>query len=221
MKRTLIVGGSSGLGLAMAKEFADLGDKVYVTGRHKPEVDFVEFKRLDLSVDNLPVRVGALVSELPPIERFVYAAGFYKQAPITELSDKQIEDKLNIGARGLIYTLREVLKNQKTLNELIVITSMSQWNPSQEEPVYNFIKAGAGNFSKGLAKDGQVKKVLVVAPGFMKEGGWTGMQKDEVDTSLDKGWVAKQVLAELDGGYSYKAIKIMQKPARVEEAELV
>ena len=217
---TLIVGGTSGLGLALAKEFADAGDKVIATGRTDPPVDYLEFKKIDFSQPNVAENVNKIVSELPPIERLVYAAGFWQSGSITELSDEDIERKLNIGARGLIYFARDLLKKDKNLNQLVTITSMSQWNPSKLEPIYNFIKAGSGNMSQGLAKDGHIAKVLVVEPSDMKEGhDWTGTQQDNKDTMLDKGWVAKQILNELERPFTYKAIQILRKPARVEVVE--
>lgn len=215
---TLIVGGSSGLGLALAKEFADQGDKVIVTGRTKPAVDFVSFKKLDLSAAPA-ASIKQLVDDLPKIERLVYAAGFYQDGRVTDLSDHQIEEMINVAGTGLIYFMREVLLKQGQLAELITVTSTSQWTPRQKEPIYNFAKAGIGHFSNAMAEDGRVAKVLVVGPSGMRTKFWDGAGRDDLDKMLDKEWVAQQVLKFLPGDYKYKFIKVLRQPARVEVAD--
>lgn len=218
MMNTLIVGGSSGLGLALAKEFADKKDKVIVTGRTRPDVKFADFKKLDLSA--APAKaIEKLVKDLPPIDRLVYSAGFYQFGRVTDLSNAQIEEMVNVAGTGLIYLMRELLAKQGKLTELVTITSTSQWTPRKNEPIYNFAKAGIGHFSSAMAEDGRVGKVLVVGPSGMRTEFWDGVKRDDLDTMLDKEWVAKQVLSALKGNYKYKFIKILRQPARVEEAD--
>src|SRR5690349_969333 len=108
----LIIGGSSGLGLALAKEFVDRKEKTLVTGRKKPNVDFVEFKKLELSQKNLPALIENFVEALPKIKTLVYAAGFYQDGTVTDLSEGQIEAMLDVGGRGLIYITRAILNKQ-------------------------------------------------------------------------------------------------------------
>jgi len=215
---TLIVGGSSGLGLALAKEFADAGDNVIVTGRHKPDVDFVKFEKLDLSASPAPL-ITELVAKLPNIDRLVYSAGFYQDGLVTDLSNEQIEEMINVAGTGLIYFMRELLNKQAKLPELITITSTSQWTPRRLEPIYNFAKAGIGHFSNAMAEDGRIGKVLVAGPSGMRTKFWDGVARDDLDKMLDKEWVAQQILKALPGDYKYKFIKLLRQPARVEEAD--
>jgi short-subunit dehydrogenase len=215
----LIVGGSSGLGLFLAKELTSGGAESIITGRKNPKVDFAKFHELDLSLPNLPQKIDEFVKSLPKIDSLVYAAGFYQGGTVTDLSEEQIEAMLNVGGRGLIYFTRALLAKQGGLDELITITSTSQWQPRKLEPIYNFIKAGEGQFSNGLAEDGRVKQVLVVAPSGMRTEFSEGVKHDEWDKFLDKQWVAKQVVKARGGKYKYKFIKLLRGPARVEIAE--
>jgi short-subunit dehydrogenase len=216
--QTLIVGGSSGLGLALAKEFTDLGDRVIVSGRHAPDVDFVEFRELDLS--KTPAKlIKGFVQDLPDIGRLVYSAGFYQDGLVTDLSDQQIEEMVNVAGLGLVYFMRDILQKQGELKELITITSTSQWTPRQKEPIYNFAKAGLGHFSNAMAEDGRVGKVLVAGPSGMRTKFWDGVKRDDMHQMLDKEWVAKEIVKALKGDYKYKFIKLLRQPARAEEAE--
>jgi NAD(P)-dependent dehydrogenase (short-subunit alcohol dehydrogenase family) len=218
MMNTLIVGGSSGLGLALAKEFANQGNEVIVTGRTKPDVDFVKFEKLDLSLKPAAA-IKKMVSGLPKVNRLVYSAGFYQDGRVTDLSEEQIEEMLNVAGTGLIFFMRELLLKQDSLDELITITSTSQWTPRKKEPIYNFAKAGTGMFSNAMAEDGRVGKVLVAGPSGMRTKFWDGVERNDLDKMLDKEWVSQQIVKSLEGTFKYKFIKLLRQPARVEVAD--
>ena len=210
--RTLIVGGSSGLGLAMAKRFSDAGDQVIVTGRTDPAVDFADFQSFDLTQPDLASKIDTFVASLPEIDRLVYAAGLYLKGNLTDLSAQQIDDVLSISARGIIFFTRSILAKQESLDGLITISSMSQWTPSGATPVYNFVKAGMGHFSNSMANDGRIKKVLVVAPSTMAD--------DESNEKIaTKKWVANEITQVWNEDFGYKCVRIPNNPARIEEVE--
>lgn len=215
----LVVGGSSGLGLALGQQLAKKGNKVVVTGRKDPKDKTVEFRNFDLTRPNLAKEIDKFLETLPKIESLYYVAGFYQGGRVTDLSTKQIEDMLSVGGRGLILFVRALLAKQGGLKELVTITSTSQWTPRKLEPIYNFVKAGAGQFSSGLAEDGRIAKVLVAGPAGMRTAFWNGVQRDDLDSMLDKAWVAEQILLASKSKFRFKFIKILREPARVEEAE--
>jgi short-subunit dehydrogenase involved in D-alanine esterification of teichoic acids len=53
-KHNLIVGGTSGLGLELARNMSVNDEQAIVTGRHDPNVDFAEYRHFDLAGDHLP-----------------------------------------------------------------------------------------------------------------------------------------------------------------------
>lgn len=216
---TLIVGGTSGLGLELAKSFSAQGNETYVTGRRDLDEDGLHVEQFDLSAPDLPNRVGAFVMGLPTINTFVYAAGYFQEGRITELSDDQVEEMINVGGRGLIYFVRALLERQGSLDELITVTSTSQWTPRQLEPVYNFAKAGAAHFSNAMAEDGRVTKTLVAGPAGMNTAFWDGIERDGVSEMLDPSWVGDEIMRLREGDYRYRFAKILRGPARVEIAD--
>jgi short-subunit dehydrogenase len=181
-------------------------------------VDFAEFQKLDLSAEPSKA-IEKLVKALPQVDRLVYAAGFYQFGRVTDLTNEQIEEMINVAGAGLIYFMREILEKQDKLQELIAITSTSQWTPRKSEPIYNFAKAGIGMFSNAMAEDGRVGKVLVAGPSGMRTKFWDGVERDDLDKMLDKAWVAEQIVKALPGDYKYKFIQILRQPARVEVAD--
>jgi short-subunit dehydrogenase len=212
----LIIGGTSGLGLELAKKYKEISSTVIVTGRRGLNVDGLQYEQFDLAAPKLPERVSKLVAQLPKVNVLVYAAGYFQEGRVTDLSDAQIEEMIDVGGRGLIYFAKALLKKQDKLDELITITSTSQWTPRKLEPVYNFAKAGAAHFSNGLAEDGRIGKVLVVGPAGMKTAFWDGIDRDDLSRMLDPAWVAGEVIKLREDEYRYRFAKIMREPARVE-----
>src|SRR5690606_18827276 len=152
------------------------------------KVDGLEFIKFDLSAPELPQRFETFAKDLPKVDVVVYAAGYYQEGRITDLSEDQIEEMLNVGGRGLIYGLRAILKKQADLPELITITSTSQWTPRQLEPIYNFAKAGAGHFTNAMAEDGRVAKVMVAGPAGMNTAFWKHDPGRDMSAMLDPKW---------------------------------
>ena len=215
---TLIIGGTSGLGLALAKGMQASGDEVYVTGRRALDEPALHYEAFDLSAPNLPMRLAELIAKLPQLNTLVYAAGYFQEGLVTDLSEQQIEEMIDVGGRGLIYAVQAVLSKQGQLDELVTITSTSQWTPRKLEPIYNFAKAGAAHFSNAVAEDGRIGKVLVAGPAGMDTAFWEGTGHD-VSTMLDPAWVAAEVMKLRGDDYSYRFAKIMREPARVEVVE--
>ncbi len=215
----LVIGGTSGLGLEIATRLSEERPTV-VTGRHDPEREVLTFHELDLAAGpELPSRLEALFAELPRVETLVYAAGFYQEGRVDELSVEDIEQMIDVGERGLVYAVREALRRQGELNELITITSTSQWTPREKEPVYNLVKAGAGHFSSAAAQDPRIHKVLVAGPAGMDTPFWDGIDRAGLGEMLDPAWVAEQVMELRSGDYVYNFTQILRDPPRVHTVE--
>ena len=215
----LIVGGTSGLGLELARSFRDSGDDVTVTGRRELIEDGLDVVHLDLAEPELPARIGEMVMQLPEVNSLVYAAGYYQEGRVTDLSDEQIEQMLSVGGRGLIYATREVLAKQDRLDELITITSTSQWTPRELEPIYNYTKAGEAHFSHAIAQDPRVEKVLVVGPAGMDTDFWRDREDMDTSTYNDPADVATEIMELRRAEYGYRFAKILRDPLSTEIVE--
>src|SRR5688572_23544427 len=217
--KTLIIGGSSGLGLELARILSEKGE-VIVTGRTDPKVNFAEFRRLELNGRGLSKNIAELVADVPQIDLLIYSAGFYLGEPLTDLKDDQIEKMLDVGARGLIYSVRDLLRKQGKLQQLVTITSSSQYTPRPLETIYNFVKSGEAIFSAALADDDRVGKVLVAAPSGMQTAFWRDQPGKDISEYLDPKWAAGQIAEFMAQDYKYKEIRLFRgNPPKVEEFE--
>ncbi|HUD11809.1 MAG TPA: SDR family NAD(P)-dependent oxidoreductase [Candidatus Saccharimonadia bacterium] len=214
----LIIGGTSGLGLSLAGMLTDT-HHVIVTGRHNPDRADLQFERLELSESTgLEDRIDRLVQLLPQIDLVIYAAGFYQDGRITDLSTEQIMAMINVGLMAPTFLVRSLLIKQGKLSGFIAVTSTSQWTPREREPVYTAAKSGLGALAKSLSLDPRVMKTLVVGMAAMATPFWDGYGRD-LTIMLDPEWVAARVLELLANPFTYRFAHVLRDDPRVEIQE--
>jgi NAD(P)-dependent dehydrogenase (short-subunit alcohol dehydrogenase family) len=215
--KALIVGGSSGLGLELARRLS-ADHEVFVTGRRDPSVNNLQFRLLELGDDVLATNLDALVADLPEIDLVVHAAGFFQEGTISDLTDADIAKMERVGLLAPAMLLARLLRKQNKLSGFIAITSTSQWTPRLLEPMYTAVKAGLGMLANSISLDERVGKVLVLGPAGMRTRFW---EKDGRDTSdmLDPEWVATEIMELWGEDFNYKFVRALRNPARVEIVE--
>lgn len=217
-KRTaLIVGGSSGLGLELGRLLSET-HQVFVTGRRDPKQNNLNFVALELGSDNLTENLDKFVAELPNVDLLVYAAGFYQEGKIDDLTDDDIRKMENVGLLAPVFLVRRIIKKQDRLAGFIAITSTSQWTPRLLESMYAAVKAGLAMFANSLSLDSRIGKVLVAGPAGMATRFWENNPRD-MSKMLDPKWVAEQILKLYKGDLKYQFARIMRDPPRVEIVE--
>ena len=219
VKHILIVGGSSGLGLELARKYITLGHQVTVTGRTDPQCEGVLYVPLDITsdADHLQDGIEKLVEIIEPVNTLVYAAGYYQEGTLSELSGESIVTMMNVGLLAPVMLVKVLLSHSPMLLKVMLVTSSSQITPREKEPVYTAVKAGLGMFGNSLALDAKVGKVVVIAPAGMKTPFWDAAK--DVSTFLDPSWVADQIIELSSGPFKYKFVKILRDPPRVEIVE--
>jgi hypothetical protein len=219
-KHVCVVGGTSGLGLEMAKLFRDMGAKVTVTGRDAPDEAGLECRRLYLGTNTDVQKLHTLVLDLDAVDCLVYAAGYSQVGAIETLSAGQIAEMVSLGLSSPIYLLQRLLRRQGSLQSLVVVTSSSARRPRAQEPVYAATKAGLEMFARSVALGGSIGKTLVVAPGGMQTKFWREDSQKDVSAFLDPAWVAEQAIWHLrtqNGVYKHIALSYGPNKLTVEE----
>ncbi|MEK7567328.1 MAG: SDR family oxidoreductase [Patescibacteria group bacterium] len=221
MKKILIVGGTSGLGLALARFFAKESDTVFITGRNDPQEKNVRFFNFYIgpNADELSVDLDSLIGKVGPIDLLIYAAGFEEKGTIDELGDSSIQKMTNVGFLAPAMMMQRILRKQGVLNGFIAVTSTSQWIPRLREPVYTGIKAGTAMLASSLSLDERIGKVLVVGPSGMNTEFWRSNPRDDLSSLLDPKWVAEQIMSLYRSNFQYKLVRILRGPPRIEELE--
>lgn len=218
-KTALIIGGTSGLGWALAGQLAS-DYQVIVVGRCEPQnLSEMSFYHLDLAArDDLEHAISECIATLPPIDLLVYAAGYYQEGTLHTLSRVDVANMISVGLTAPTLIVQQLLKKQQQLPGVIFITSTSQLTPRKLEPVYTAVKAGLGMLGNSLSLDDMVGKVFVAAPGGMDTPFWQNHDKDIPDL-LDPNWVAENILEQYACPFVYRHVRMPRSPRGVEILE--
>jgi NAD(P)-dependent dehydrogenase (short-subunit alcohol dehydrogenase family) len=219
-KTILIVGGSSGIGLELARHYIANGHRVCITGRRDPNLPGALFFQLLIgaSADVLIPAINELVAAFPGVQTLVYAAGFLQRGSIETLSDDALLTMTNVGLVAPMMLASRLKLLAPTPLKLMLITSSSQYTPRAQEPAYAATKAGLGMLGASLVRDAGIGKVLVAAPSGIHTPFWRGTDEDTT-SMLDPVWVANQIVELSGGAFKYRYAKILRNPARVDVVE--
>ena len=158
----LITGGSSGIGLELAKRLIEKNNKVIICGSSKEKLEkakakypYIEIFQCDLSKEKECERLAHWVQEKYPEcnilinnAAIVHIADFYKDEKILEKANTEIHTNLiaPITLTKLFIPLLEKKSNPKLIN----ITSGLVFVPKAVYPFYNATKAALHSFTQIL-----------------------------------------------------------------------
>ena len=163
MKNILLIGGSYGIGLALAKELQNKNN-VFVASRTNEDLDNLNVTHIqfDASTDTLDT------SKLPEvIDGLVYLPGSINLRPFKGLKPEVFESDLQINFIGLVKVIQTVLPNLTASNQSSIVL-FSSVAASMGMPFHTSVAASKGaieGFAKALAAEYAPKiRVNVIAP---------------------------------------------------------
>ena len=160
----VVVGGTSGLGKAMALGFAEVGANTVATGRRVPEVQLATAEIRTFGVksiscpcdatsrESLNHLVDTVVGELGGVDVLVYAAGKTLKKPTGELSQTEWSDVLSVNVNSALQTCQAffpVLKDSR-YPRIITIGSLSTSRAFHEVAAYSASKAALVSLTQTL-----------------------------------------------------------------------
>ncbi len=174
-KRVVISGGTSGIGLGLAKAFAKLGADVAATGASRqrlqtanadPEAKDIRFERLDVRDRK---SVDAFFAALPGLDVLVNAAGVAK--PEREYEEDDFLDVMDVNLNSVMrlsMAARPLLA--RTKGAIINIASALSYVTDDSVPAYCASKTGVLGLTRALAHRFGSERIRVnaIAPGYHK-----------------------------------------------------
>ncbi|KOT38237.1 3-oxoacyl-ACP reductase [Streptomyces caelestis] len=187
-RSVLVTGGNRGIGLAIARAFADAGDKVAITYRSgEPPAGFLAV-RCDITD---PEQVEQAYKEIEekhgPVEVLVANAGVTKDQLLMRMSEEDFTSVVDTNLTGTFRVVkranRGMLRAKK--GRVVLISSVVGLLGSAGQANYAASKAGLVGFARSLARELGSRNITfnVVAPGFV-DTDMTKVLTDEQQTKI-------------------------------------
>ena len=175
-KVAVITGGSSGIGLATARRFADEGAHVVITGRREKEL-----RDAGASIKTNVTTVVSDVSCLEDLDR-LYAvvkekhghidilfanAGAGTVAPLATATEAHFDKTFDVNVKGMFFTVQKALPLFKDGGSIILNSSVSNVLGLPGFTAYAASKAAVRNFARGWALELKDRRIRVncMSPG--------------------------------------------------------
>src|SRR5947207_3959055 len=185
-KIALVTGGTSGIGLAMAKRFVNEGGYVFITGRRDSELS-ASVKEIGNNV----IGVQGDVSDLADLDRLfaqikrekgrlevVFAkAGVAKYATFGTITEELHDTTFDINVKGVLFTVQKALPLLPDAASIILNASIVASTGNPAFSVYSATKAAVRSFARTWILDLKERKIRVnaISPGPINTPGLDGL----------------------------------------------
>jgi uncharacterized oxidoreductase len=215
-KRTvLITGGTSGIGLELAKQLHQRGNTVIVTGRDQERLDATRrilpglhtFKSDVSDPAAIAVLYDDVIAKLPMLDTLINNAGIMRNLDLSrdrDLSDVTREIEINLS--GPVRMVQKFLSHLKTREHGLIINVSSglAFIPLPISPVYSATKAAIHSFTLSLRMQlaGGCVTVIELAPPGTETPLFHGEFKDELkgQKGMDVQVLVRRAITGIEAG---------------------
>ncbi|OLR91860.1 SDR family NAD(P)-dependent oxidoreductase [Actinokineospora bangkokensis] len=181
-KVAVVTGGSSGIGLAIARAYLAEGARVFVTGRRRPQLDAVEAElgtgvtalTCDVSrLNDLDALYATVAEQAGRVDVLVANAGIGIAAPLGEITEEQFDAMFATNVKGSVFTVQKALPLLAPGASIILLGSTAATRPESVLPVYGATKAAIRNLARGFAHSAKARqfRINVLSPGATRTPG--------------------------------------------------
>jgi len=185
-KIALVTGGTSGIGLATAKQFVNEGAYVFITGRRGPELAAavkeigknVSGVQGDVSnLDDLDLLFAQIKREKGKLDIVFANAGVARFARLGTITGEFYDSIFNTNVKGLLFTVQKALPLLPDGASIILNSSVVGSKGLSMNSVYSATKAAVRSFARTWTTDLKDRRIRVnaVSPGSIDTPGLSNL----------------------------------------------
>jgi NAD(P)-dependent dehydrogenase (short-subunit alcohol dehydrogenase family) len=175
-KIAVITGGTSGIGLAMAKRFVSEGAHVFIMGRRESELGraineigtHVTGIQGDVTrLADLDRLYGAVKTQFGQFDILIANAGVGELVPLTAVTEEHFDKTFNVNVKGTLFTVQKGLPLLNDGGSIILTGSLVSIQGVPEFGVYCATKAAVRSFVRTWALELKQRRIRanVISPG--------------------------------------------------------
>ena len=201
-KRALIVGASSGIGLAGAVALAERGAEITIAARRGEKLRDIAnhmiaagWNTLTLEIDVADIEMMAgTVAQNGPYDILLNSAGLARHCPATETTSEDFDSVMNVNLRGAYFLTQAVAKgliSSGRKGSLINISSQMGHVGGQDRAVYCASKFAVEGFTKAMSLEFAKQKIRIntICPTFIL----TDLTQHTFDDVDKKAWILDKI----------------------------
>jgi len=215
-KRTiLITGGTSGIGLELAKQLQQRGNTIIVTGRDQKKLDATRqelpgvhtFKSDVSDPSAIATLHDSVLAQFPQLDTLINNAGIMRNLDLNQ--DRDLTDvtrEIEINLSGPVRMIQQFLPHLKTRREALIVNVSSglAFVPFPTSPVYCATKAAMHSFTQSLRVqlDGTSVTAIELAPPGVETPLFRGEFAEEMkgQKGMDVTVLARHAIAGIERG---------------------
>ena len=203
-KVAVVTGGNSGIGLGVAKAYAQEGAQVAITGRNKNTLEAAAKEIGDgtLAIQSDAGNLAEIEAAMKKInERFgridalFVNAGVGQFVPFEQITEKLFDETVDINMKGVFFTVQKAIPLMSKGSAIVLNASINAHLGMPGTTVYGATKAAVVNMAKTLSADLLEKgiRVNVISPGPITSALLTrdGITQEKLQETKD--WIQSKV----------------------------
>lgn len=169
-KKTVVTGGSSGIGFAAAKQLRDAGADVIITGRNQQtleaaadEIDALAVVSSQAVMHEIDALVTTTERVFGHVDILFINAGIASFATVSEMTEAQFDDTFATNFKGAYFTLQKFLPLLKPGASVINLSSINAYTGMPNTSVYGASKAALNSLTRTAATELAPRNIRVNA----------------------------------------------------------
>ena len=188
--KIFIVGGSSGIGLSLAKRYASLGNEVAICGTNEEKLKKIEQSNNNIKIYKVDIRskeeLKSAIDDFSKgdLDLIINSAGIYTNNRTTKLTDKEAYAMIDINLTGVLNTFEAVRDMMFTNNKghIAIVSSIAGLIDYPKASVYARTKLtimGVCETYRAFFRDYNIN-ITTIVPGYIATDKLKSLSKEDI-----------------------------------------